>query len=79
MSTLTVKLPDSLLKTIRRLAKAEGMSVNQFVSSAAGEKMAAWQTLEHLRLEAAKGRRKDYLDFLNAAGEEAPLQTDKLG
>jgi len=49
MSTLTVKLPDSLLKTIRRLAKAEGMSVNQFVSSAAGEKMAAWQTLDHLR------------------------------
>jgi predicted HicB family RNase H-like nuclease len=41
MSTLTVKLPDSLLETIRRLAKAEGVSVNQFVSSAAGEKMAA--------------------------------------
>ena len=38
MSTLTIKLPDSLLKTIRRLAKVEGMSVNQFVSSAAGEK-----------------------------------------
>jgi hypothetical protein len=60
-------LPDSLLKTIRRLAKTEGMSVNQFVSSAAGEKLAAWHTVEHLRREAASGRRRDYLDFLNAA------------
>ncbi len=64
MSTLTIKLPDSLLKTIRRLAESEGMSVNQFVSSAAGEKMVAWQTMEHLRREAARGRRKDYLKFL---------------
>jgi uncharacterized protein (DUF1778 family) len=78
MSTLTVKLPDSLLKTIRRLAKAEGMSVNQFVSSAAGEKMAAWQTLEHLRREAATGRRKDYLKFLDAAGDQAPVETDRI-
>ena len=78
MSTLTVKLPDSLLKTIRRLAKAEGVSVNQFVSSAAGEKLAAWQTLEHLRREAASGRRKDYLKFLDAAGNEPPSETDGI-
>ena len=78
MSTLTVKLPDSLLKTIRRLAKAEGLSVNQFVSSAAGEKMAAWQTLEHLRQEAARGRRNDYLKFLDAAGDETPAETDRV-
>jgi len=78
MSTLTIKLPDSLLKTIRCLAKAEGMSVNQFVSSAAGEKLAAWQTLEHLRREAASGHRKDYLKFLDAAGDETPTETDRV-
>jgi hypothetical protein len=71
-------LPDSLLKTIRRLAKTEGMSVNQFVSSAAGEKLAAWHTVEHLRREAASGRRRDFLDFLNAAGNEPPLETDRI-
>jgi uncharacterized protein (DUF1778 family) len=78
MSTLTVKLPDSLLKTIRRLAKAEGVSVNQFVSSAASEKMAAWQTLDHLRREAARGRHKDYLKFLDSAGNEKPADTDSV-
>jgi hypothetical protein len=78
MSTLTIQLPDSLLKTIRRLAKAEGISVNQFVSSAAGEKLAAWHTVEHLRQEAASGRRLDYLNFLNAAGGESPAETDKI-
>jgi hypothetical protein len=54
------------------------MSVNQFVSSAAGEKMAAWQTLEHLRREAEGGRRKDYLKFLDAAGDETPAETDRV-
>jgi hypothetical protein len=54
------------------------MSVNQFVSSAAGEKMAAWQTLEHLRREAARGRRIDYLKFLYAAGDETPAETDRV-
>ena len=78
MSTLTIKLPDSLLKTIRTLTKAEGMSVNQFVSCAAGEKMAAWQTLEHFRREAERGRRKDYLKFLDTAGDETPTETDRV-
>jgi len=51
MSTLTIKLPDPLLKTIRCLAKAEGMSVNQFVSSAAGEKLAASKgSVPHIRI-----------------------------
>jgi hypothetical protein len=54
------------------------MSVNQFVSSAAGEKLAAWHTVQHLRREAAAGRRRDYLNFLNAAGGEPPSATDKI-
>jgi hypothetical protein len=40
--------------------------------------MAAWQTLEHLRREAERGRRKDYLKFLDAAGDEAPTETDRV-
>jgi hypothetical protein len=78
MSTLTVQLPDSLLKTIRRLAEAEGLSVDQFVSSAAGEKLAAWQTLDYLRHEVAAGQRGDFLKFLDGAGDEPPRETDRV-
>ncbi len=79
MSTLTIKLPDATLKSIRQLARKEGMTVNQFMSSAAGEKLAAWQTVGFLKKEAAQGRRKDYLKFLQAVPEGAVPETDRIG
>jgi hypothetical protein len=78
MSTLTVKLPDATLKSIRQLARKEGMTVNQFMSSAAGEKLAAWQTVDFLKKEAAQGRRKDYLKFLDAVPDGVPVESDRI-
>ncbi len=37
MSAVTVRLPDSLHRKIREIAKKDGVSINQFISSAAGE------------------------------------------
>ena len=39
MSALTVRLPNSLHTKIRELVKAEGLSVNQFMVTAAAEKV----------------------------------------
>lgn len=41
MTALTVRLPESLHRNIKALARKEGISVNQFIASAAGEKMAS--------------------------------------
>ena len=60
MSTLTIKLPESLMRSIEALAQEEGYSVDQFLASAAAEKMAALRTLDYLRREAACGRREDF-------------------
>lgn len=38
MSTLSVRLPESLHKKIKEIAKEEKVSINQFISSAAAEK-----------------------------------------
>ena len=38
MSALTVRLPKSLHAKIEALAKAEGVSINQFLVTAAAEK-----------------------------------------
>ncbi|MBN1471753.1 MAG: toxin-antitoxin system HicB family antitoxin, partial [Syntrophaceae bacterium] len=35
MSTLSLRIPKSLHEQIRQLAKREGISINQFVASAA--------------------------------------------
>ena len=64
MTALTIRLPNSVHESIKELAKKDGISVNQFIASAASEKMAAFLTLEYLRQEAAKGKRSDFKRFL---------------
>jgi len=44
MSTITVEIPNSLAKRIQDLARGEGLSVSQFLASAAAEKVAVWET-----------------------------------
>jgi Arc/MetJ-type ribon-helix-helix transcriptional regulator len=78
MSKLTVQLPDSLHRSIKALAEQEGYSVDQFLASAAAEKMAALRTLEYLRNEAANGRREDFDRFLAAVPNHRPSETDHL-
>ncbi|WP_428357292.1 toxin-antitoxin system HicB family antitoxin [Methyloprofundus sp.] len=44
MTTLTLRLPESIHLKIKELAKREGISINQFLASAAAEKMSALLT-----------------------------------
>ena len=67
MTALTVRLPNSVHETIKYLARRDGISVNQFIASAAAEKMVSFLTVEHLKREAAKGSRKDFEKFLRKA------------
>jgi len=78
MSKLTVELSESLRRSIEALAAKEGYSVEQFLASAAAEKMAALRTLEYLRSEAAGGRREDFERFLAAVPSREPVETDRL-
>jgi predicted transcriptional regulator len=76
MSTLTIQLPDSLKKSIEALAAKEGYSVDQFLASAAGEKLAVVLTMDYLRREAAAGRRADFDKYLAAVPDIAPPDND---
>lgn len=66
MSALTVRLPNSLHAKVRELAARDDISVNQFIASAVGEKLASVLTVDYLRQEAAQGRREDFERFLRA-------------
>jgi hypothetical protein len=48
MTTISLRLPDSLHRQIRKLANEDGISINQFISTAAAEKLAALLTVEYL-------------------------------
>ena len=78
MNTLTVQLPESLHRSIQALVDREGWSIDQFLASAAAEKMAALATLDFLRREAAQGRRQDFEEFLAAVPHGAVPETDRL-
>ena len=78
MSTLTIQLPESLKKSIEALAAKEGYSVSQFLTSAAGEKLAVVLTLDYLRREAAAGRRDEFDRFLAAVPDISPPENDRL-
>lgn len=66
MTALTVRLPNSVHQKIKELAARDNISVNQFIASAAAEKMASVMTLDHLKSEAAKGERGDFKRYLNS-------------
>lgn len=64
MTALTVRLPNSVHQKIKELAERDAISVNQFIASAAAEKMASVMTLDYLKAEAAKGKRSDFENYL---------------
>jgi hypothetical protein len=78
MISLTIDLPDSLKKRIEALAEAEGFSVSQFLTSAAGEKLAVMLTMQYLRQESDAGRREDFERYLSAVPDIEPPEEDRL-
>ncbi len=78
MSTLSVRLPESLYKKIKEIAKEDGVSINQFISSAAAEKVSAIMTVDFLKKEAKLGKRKDFEAVLKKVPDVEPEPYDKL-
>ena len=78
MNALTVQFPESLHRAIRALTEREGYSIDQFLASAAAEKLAALMTVDYLRREAAQARRADFEQFLAAVPHAEPLETDRI-
>ena len=78
MSTISLRLPDSLHKQIRKLASEEGISINQFISTAAAEKLAALMTVDYLEKRAKRGSREKFEAALASLPDVEPDEYDKL-
>jgi len=55
MATLSIRLPDSLHRHLKDLARKERVSINQLVSTAVAEKMSALMTEDYLEALARQG------------------------
>jgi uncharacterized protein (DUF1778 family) len=78
MSTISLRLPDSLHAQIRKLANVDGISINQFISTAAAEKLAALMTVDYLEERAKRGTRQRFEAALKRLPDVEPADDDKL-
>jgi hypothetical protein len=78
MSTISLRLPDSLHEQIRTLANVDGISINQFISTAAAEKLAALMTVDYLEERAKRGTRQRFEAALKRLPDVEPADDDKL-
>jgi hypothetical protein len=78
MSTVSVRLPNSLHRKLREVAKREGISINQFIRCAAAEKMAVMLAEECLEERARRGNRENFEAALAKLPDREPQEHDEL-
>jgi hypothetical protein len=78
MNNLSIRLPASLYKQLRECASAEQTSVEQLISSAVAEKLAALLSPEYLEARAKRASRKKFDAALKAIPDVDPPAFDRL-
>ena len=78
MSTISLRLPESLHKSVRDLAEQENISINQFIATALAEKIAALLTDEYLKERAKQGSRRRFEKALSKVKNIKPEESDRL-
>lgn len=78
MSTLSVRLPNSVHEAVKQYASKDNVSINQFISSAVMEKITAMDTEAYLSERAAKANKAKFIDVLKKVPDVAPAEYDKL-
>ena len=78
MSTISLRLSESLHRRLRELAKREGISINQLINSAVAEKLSALQTVDYLEERARRGSRKRFEQALTKVRDTEPENSDRL-
>jgi hypothetical protein len=78
MSTISLRLPESLHKRARELAQKEEISINQLITTALAEKMSALLTEEYLEERAKKGSRRKFERALSKVRDIEPEPRDSL-
>ena len=78
MTTLSLRLPESLHKRIKNLADQEGISMNQFITLAVTEKMSVLMTVDYLKERAQRGSRQKFDAILANVPDVEPEEYDRL-
>ena len=75
---MSVRLPGYLHREIKELAEQEGISMNQFIATAAAEKLSSLKTVDYLKERAEHGSREKFERVLASVPDVEPEEHDRL-
>ena len=78
MSIVQVQIPDSLHQSLSDLAGRDGISIDQFRSTAIAEKLSALMTENYLKDRARRGNRTKYEAILAKVPDVEPEEYDRI-
>lgn len=78
MSALNLRLPDSIHRHIREIARKDGVSINTFITSAVAEKISAITTEDYIAARAKKARHGAFKKVLDRVPSRDPLPGDAI-
>lgn len=73
--TVSINIPEELYRQAREIAESQHLSVDDVVSSAFAEHLAAWERLKH---RAARGNRESFLAVLDKVPDVEPEEYDRI-
>lgn len=77
MSALSLRLPDSIHRHIKEIARKEGVSINQFIATAVTEKISALMTEEYVGSRASRARPGALREILDQVPDREPAPGDE--
>jgi predicted transcriptional regulator len=78
MSTISLRLPESLHEHLRELAKRENVSMNQLITLALAEKVSALAAADYIQQRAAQGSRDKFEQAMAKVADVEPFAHDGL-
>ena len=76
MTTLSLRLPDSIYNNAKIFAEREGISINQLAATALAEKLAALATEDFIRARAVRADKDAFAAALASVPDVAPSAGD---
>jgi len=77
-ATYPLKLPLSIKRAAQRLAKEDGVSLNQWIAVAVAEKVGTVETAASFFARRAEGPSEDLVALMRMAPEAPPAPEDRL-
>jgi hypothetical protein len=78
MSTLNINIPDSIYKSMQKIAQQDNISIEQFIATAIAEKISVLMNESYLQERANRGSREKYESILAKVSDIEPEDYDKL-